>query len=281
MRMHEGAPTHREMHRPKEIPSLLYKYVSAERALGCLPEVGDGTLRTTQPAALNDPFECAIRNIFVSDQSAETDLAAVLSTIHEQSPVTEQDVVVAKERHGSQYIRELMAKQLSYRFGVISLSTKPLSMLLWAYYTTDGSGFVIGYRSDKLNELGEEGNLRPVRYISELPLSTGHKIWLDKENIRILLSTKSADWEHEHEWRLIIEMNKTIGTGKLDAHDHPVNLLRVPNEAVAKVLYTERTPKSAVEEIANRLKSPINRYGVRRPTKLIMSDSTYGYEIAR
>ena len=38
----------------------LYKYMTAERVLTCLPEVGDGTLRATQPAALNDPFECAV-----------------------------------------------------------------------------------------------------------------------------------------------------------------------------------------------------------------------------
>ena len=35
----------------------LYKYMIAERVLTCLPEVGDGTLRATQPATLNDPFE--------------------------------------------------------------------------------------------------------------------------------------------------------------------------------------------------------------------------------
>ena len=39
---------------------VLYKYMTSERALTCLPEVGDGTLRATQPAALNDPFECAV-----------------------------------------------------------------------------------------------------------------------------------------------------------------------------------------------------------------------------
>ena len=38
----------------------LYKYVTSDRALTCIPEVGDGTLRATQPAALNDPFECAV-----------------------------------------------------------------------------------------------------------------------------------------------------------------------------------------------------------------------------
>ena len=36
---------------------VLYKYVTAQRALTCIPELGDGTLRATQPAALNDPFE--------------------------------------------------------------------------------------------------------------------------------------------------------------------------------------------------------------------------------
>ena len=36
---------------------ILYKYVTVQRALTCIPELGDGTLRATQPAALNDPFE--------------------------------------------------------------------------------------------------------------------------------------------------------------------------------------------------------------------------------
>ena len=62
------------------IPSLLYKYVTAERALACLPEVGDGTLLATQPVALNDPFECHMQQIFVERDLAEgnAELARVL-----------------------------------------------------------------------------------------------------------------------------------------------------------------------------------------------------------
>ena len=37
---------------------ILYKYVSAEQVQTCLPEVGDGTLRATQPSVLNDPLQC-------------------------------------------------------------------------------------------------------------------------------------------------------------------------------------------------------------------------------
>ena len=45
--------------------ALLFKYVSADPALTCLPEIGDGALRATQPAALNDPFECMMKKKFM------------------------------------------------------------------------------------------------------------------------------------------------------------------------------------------------------------------------
>ena len=41
-------------------PRTLYKYMTAQRALNCIPEVGDRAPHATQPAALNDPFECAV-----------------------------------------------------------------------------------------------------------------------------------------------------------------------------------------------------------------------------
>ena len=47
-------------------PKILYKYMSAERALLVFPESGNGTLRVTQPATLNDPFECASKLVSVN-----------------------------------------------------------------------------------------------------------------------------------------------------------------------------------------------------------------------
>ena len=43
---------------------VLYKYMTAERVLACLPEVGDGTPRASQPAAMSDPFESAVKSVF-------------------------------------------------------------------------------------------------------------------------------------------------------------------------------------------------------------------------
>ena len=69
---------------------ILYKYVTSRRALTCIPEVGDGTLRATQPASLNDPFECAVETTYVVPDEDEEDciLARVLSEINHSRPVT-------------------------------------------------------------------------------------------------------------------------------------------------------------------------------------------------
>lgn len=73
---------------------LLFKYVSADPALTCLPEVGDGALRASQPAALNDPFECTMTKGFVeSDRKAgNRALALTLTEIQPRDPETEDNV---------------------------------------------------------------------------------------------------------------------------------------------------------------------------------------------
>ena len=67
---------------------FLYKYVSSERVLTYLPEVGDGTLRATQPSALNDPFECATTKTFIETDSnaGNRRLSAILTNIHDSTP---------------------------------------------------------------------------------------------------------------------------------------------------------------------------------------------------
>ena len=75
-----------------------------------------------------------------------------------------------------------------------------------------------------------------------------------------------------------MEMNNTIGTGESDRHGQPINLVRVPNEAVVKIYYTERTPLETVKTICHRLASSNNRYNVGSMRKLTMSSGSYGYE---
>ena len=263
---------------------ILYKYVTSKRVRACIPEVGDGTLRATQPAALNDPFECAVTTMYVIPDEAEENrrLAKVLTDINESKRVVEEDVQRARLEHGSLFTRQLFTKQVSTRFGIVSFSTEPRHPLMWSHYTTDGSGFVIGYNSAELTHLtGSKGCLRSVQYGNKPAPIAGPIVLVSPEsNLPILLSMKSDHWSYESEWRLIVELNQTIGTGETDQHGQPINLVRIPNEAVVSVYYTERTTPESVRLIRDRLADENNRYGVEEPRKLILSTTEFGYEEA-
>ncbi len=261
---------------------ILYKYVSAQRVSTCVPEVGDGTLRATQPASLNDPFECAVRPTYVYDDETDEnrELARVLTEINGSHPVHEDDILRARHEYGSMFTRHLITQQLSTKFGIVSFSTHSRHPLLWSHYTSDGSGFAIGYDVAKLVKIcGVEEYLRPVNYVKKLPWLLGPLVLVSPEsNLPIFLSTKSYHWSYEDEWRLIVKLDQTIGTGKTDQHGQPINLIRVPNEAVVSVFYTERTPHDMVSMIRDRLATPNNRYGTIEPRKLVLSSESYDYE---
>ena len=114
---------------------------------------------------MNDPFECAVAKGFADrdEQVGLRSFSEVLTSINEHSPVTQDDVSRAGEQYGSLYLRELLAGQLSTRFGIVSFSTDPRHPLMWSHYTTDGSGFLIGYDAKTIRELSNsEYGLRPV-----------------------------------------------------------------------------------------------------------------------
>ena len=259
---------------------ILYKYMPAERIMTCLPEVGDGTLRATQPASLNDPFESHVAIDYVEwdDNEENWELSIILTALNVASPVSADDVYMARHKYGSLYLRELLSRQLSRRFGIVSFSTDPRHPLMWAHYTVDGSGFAIGYDADQVRKLGRgEDCLRPVRYESEvMPLPAPDV--LTEDNAYSLLSLKAHHWKYEQEWRLILELSETIGNGDRDRHDQPINLVRVPNSAVKSIYFTERTPFERVVEIRRRINEPNNRYEDVNLVKLVLSDRQYAYE---
>ena len=137
---------------------VLYKYVTSGRVFTCIPEVGDGTLRATQPAALNDPLECHFETLFNPNQSdGAAKLADVLTSINERNPFTAERVRKAGREYGSLLTQTLFAEQVSTRFGIVSFSANPYHPLLWSHYTKDGSGFVIGYDFEGLKKLTGTG----------------------------------------------------------------------------------------------------------------------------
>ena len=136
-------------------PKILYKYMNAERALLVLPESGNGTLRVTQPATLNDPFECASK--LVSDNpNGVVDVKEIIKKLKIFSPkgsVSERDLQSSSTVFGTHNWSQLLRELFSLRFGIVSFSASPLNPLLWAHYADSGKGVVIGYDISGFEEI--------------------------------------------------------------------------------------------------------------------------------
>ena len=132
-----------------------------------------------------------------------------------------------------------------------------------------GAGVVIGYRVSALKDIATSyERLGAVQYHEQPPVSTGHVIFKDEGNLHVLLLIKASYWSYEQEWRLTLELKNMVGTGKTDPRGYSVNLCPIPNEAVADVLITERTPNATVSTIEARLSDPSNRYRASGTRKL-------------
>ena len=125
--------------------------------------------------------------------------------------------------------------------------------------------------------IGKKGRLKKVEYVDNRPPIAEYDDLLRQNHIYKILLMKSSVWKYEKEWRIVVELNHTIGTGKTDAREQPICLFRIPNEAVKKIYYTERTPSKKVDVIKSRISDANNRYGVCEPVKLVLSGTTYDY----
>ena len=261
--------------------AILYKYVHPHIGSKSIPEVGDGTLRATQPISLNDPFEGSIETLysFRNEEEENRYVACALTNINKNSPVTAKRVECARKNYGSQFTNRLVEKQVSTRFGIVSFSTDPYNLLMWSHYASGGSGFVIGYDKDKICKLAEsEDRLLKVVYADRLPPFIGlEALAWPESNLPKLLSVKSKQWSYENEWRLIVDLSRTTETGETDQLKQPIHLLQIPNEAVLSVYYTDRTPSEDVKSVTSRLADPNNRYRAGAPRRLVSSSASYGY----
>ena len=115
---------------------LLFKYVSAERGDDVPSRDWDGALRATQPAAMNDPFECAMTKIFVeTDRNrGNRELALTLTEIQPRNPVTEENVDESRVRHGSLYMESSSGS--SYQRGSASSRSPRIRFIRFFGLTT-------------------------------------------------------------------------------------------------------------------------------------------------
>jgi hypothetical protein len=130
------------------------------------------------------------------------------------------------------------------RFGVLSLSTKWDSVLMWSHYAVNHQGFCIGYDFEKL-KCYNRGTAGPVSYRDTYPALDP----LDPDPLNEILTkthTKAAVWTYEDEYRF----TRLWENGNPTIDDR---ILTIPNECISEVILGININPSDQKEIVTTI----------------------------
>jgi tetratricopeptide (TPR) repeat protein len=220
---------------------ILYKYFPPER----IDVIRDGMVRFTQLAALNDPLDCIPR----------------LLRLDELTSVPEAEGPCCVESY-VQGLQESLLFGQRKNSGVLCLTERPDSLLMWAHYAQNHEGFVIGFNTDHTFFAKDSytTGLCKVRYASKRPTLPRHlyEQTLGRQpriNSHGMINAfivrgddfspdtptedyrfvKSQEWEYEREWRLLRALRPPYFAIK-NASGHPVLLFPFPHAIVHSII---------------------------------------------
>ena len=203
------------------VPSWLYKYTTAERALQTLR---DGNVYFAARHELNDPFDCRFtpdlstlekKKRFVQLQLAEWKNrgfhhcgmgfldAAEIENNHKR--------LVEDPDFADNYLQEIWKGMNADKMGVYCLTEVRNSLPMWAHYASNHAGCCLEFNFEEhALKGGHDGKncfpftfLKMVEYSLKCPLATMEPN-RDSLGRGSAILTKSTEWKNEKEWRAIM-----------------------------------------------------------------------------
>lgn len=138
--------------------------------------------------------------------------------------------------------------QQTKEYGIYSLSKNYDNELLWAYYSNSHKGFCIEYDFNILKQYQLEPEFFcDVEYQKDIPIISTNDLLNNKSRILDIksLATKSKNWEHEDEYRII--------TGK-------IGLVDFYSRAIKAIYFGSRTKEKAIKTLMEQLKGRNIKY---------------------
>jgi len=181
---------------------LLYKYLTEDKARKWL--MRHDAILLTPPKFLNDESEFKLRRVPASEEE-EREMFLSFGGGNNFEGYKERVMSSSFLDGEPNYMQE----NLSNRFGIVSLSAKPLGHMLWERYTNH-SGVVVGYpannqttQSNLTARFFEWGPLFRVDYDDSPERNVLAK---DFSDVARNVTLKGTRWEYEAEWRFIGEL---------------------------------------------------------------------------
>jgi hypothetical protein len=233
----------------------------------------------------NDPFDCRIPQNFLLLSPAEKDKYISDQFIRLYPMVNKRTTDLEKKIHETErrfqdmetYQKEHDQIEFEYfdkYFGVLSLSCRWNSVLLWSHYAASHEGFCVGFFEERLRNslLPYAAACGYVTYQDKFP-EIKPKVYKDPNDPDIInrrfteTLTKSSDWIHEEEYRMFINYFPNIP-------DNSGRLIHFSNETIAEIIIGMKVNplvRDEIIEICNSKK--ITVYQARK--------SSFNFEISK
>jgi Protein of unknown function (DUF2971) len=253
----------------------LFKYVTPDR----VDILTNGEIRFSPPESFNDPFElkphlpCFGTEEFYR-RNFDSPFLKLIEQEYEALPA-HLKAVVTKEGYAEfvkskkpelfdetkAFAEEVFPNVVQFlkenfwdRMGILCLSERPDSLLMWAHYTDSHKGFVIEFNEQnpffdqRAFPDDELRHLRKIRYASARPSIALAEI----QSLDVFL-TKSMEWEYEQEWRMLVRLEHAHRVIKTTLF--PIHLFKLPLTAITSLYLGCRSEAQLETEVRHLIQS--------------------------
>lgn len=241
-------------------------------------------LTFSDPASLNDPFDC---RTLVSSDSTKEERERFLKNLKEnpssESEHKREEFIESVDKdlnsgfhhkklefhsHYIDRLEEILKNHAKKTLGILCLSEYRDHILMWSHYAEYHKGICIEFRKDAL-----ESNFKyckPINYRKELP-SLGEYLDSSQEGqVKLFLMRKFKHWEYEQEWRVIRRFNDLNETSKRN--------IELPKGLISGIILGCEIPdenKEKIKKVLQKKNQGIQLYQAEK------SRSKYSLEINR
>ncbi|MDR0833391.1 MAG: DUF2971 domain-containing protein [Candidatus Symbiothrix sp.] len=185
-----------------ELPPVLYKYTTFDTGLKIIES---GKIRFSVPTDFNDPFDCQLT---IDTDNSDDELDLYVELLAKERGLTEKQKTEFRTKiQDSDYRFKLTnkaVKEATQELGISCFSLQQDNLLLWAHYAEKHNGIVL--KLDILKDTSFFMTPYPINYIIQYPIFNDVRDDYFKGGgylTKILVETKSLDWQYENEVRIM------------------------------------------------------------------------------
>lgn len=230
-------------------PKILYKYFGVVDWLFPNP-----ALRYSPPNILNDPYEITPSVDIQYTKKELKKLAIDNGIIISDDRLQELERTLPKEFQQNT-ISDFRNLHNVNNLGVLSLSSNPISAVMWGLYSSSQHGIVFAIDTTHDIFAPREGftDFKPIKYSLHRPKATNNPC---RSEISDWLFTKSKEWEFENEYRSI-----TIKVNTLKESNGVIGTFALPPDAISAIYIGLRTEGHFLERTITFCKNNKIPYG--------------------